>query len=99
MKAKMFDTIDAYRDEMIALSDDIYDHPELALKEYHAADVLIRCLEDKGCRVERGVGGLETAFRTQIRTLRAGRRSACLPSMTRCLAYTMPAGTICRALL
>ena len=32
MKAKMFDTIDAYRDEMIALSDDIYDHPELALK-------------------------------------------------------------------
>lgn len=72
MKAKMFDTIDAYRDEMIALSDDIYDHPELALKEYHAADVLIRCLEDKGCRVERGVGGLETAFRTQIKNLEGG---------------------------
>ena len=35
-KEKMFRYIDAVAPQMAAMSDDIFDHPELGLNEYHA---------------------------------------------------------------
>lgn len=42
---------------------DIYDHPELGREEFFACGRLTGFLESEGFAVERGVGGMETAFR------------------------------------
>jgi amidohydrolase len=52
--------------DLIALSRDIHGHPELAYQERHAADAIAALLERAGHRVERGIGGLETAFRARV---------------------------------
>ena len=56
-------TIDGVRHELEDISLDIHAHPELNYQEYHAARVLADTLERHGFQVERGVGGVETAFR------------------------------------
>jgi amidohydrolase len=55
--------VDALHQELVDLSLDIHAHPELNYQEYHAARVLADTLEQHGFQVERGVGGVETAFR------------------------------------
>ncbi len=51
------------RDELVALSLDIHAHPELNYEERHASGALADFLERRGFAVERGVGGVDTAFR------------------------------------
>jgi len=55
--------VDALHQELVDISLDIHAHPELNYQEYHAAQVLADALEQHGFQVERGVGGVETAFR------------------------------------
>jgi amidohydrolase len=55
--------VDVKREELIAISRDIHAHPELNYEERHAAAALADALERWGFKVERGVGGVETAFR------------------------------------
>ena len=55
--------VDALHQELVDISLDIHAHPELNYQEYHAAQVLADALERHGFQVERGVGGVETAFR------------------------------------
>jgi amidohydrolase len=52
--------------ELVALSRDIHGHPELAYEERHALGAIATLLEGHGHRVERGIGGLETAFRARV---------------------------------
>lgn len=52
--------------ELVALSRDIHGHPELAYQERHALAAIATFLERHGHRVELGIGGLETAFRTRV---------------------------------
>ncbi len=53
-------------DALVRISREIHSHPELAFKELHAVGQLVPFLEASGfARVERGVYGLETAFRGQ----------------------------------
>ena len=52
--------------ELVGLSRDIHAHPELAYQERHALGAISAFLERHGHRVERGIGGLETAFRTRV---------------------------------
>ena len=56
-------TVDAATDELVSISCDIHAHPELNYEEHHAAAVLTRSLDEHGFVVERGSGGVETAFR------------------------------------
>jgi amidohydrolase len=58
--------VDALRQELTDISLDIHAHPELNYQEYHAAQVLTEALERHGFQVERGVGGVETAFRATL---------------------------------
>ena len=58
--------IDELRGELVETSLDIHAHPELNFEEHHAAEVLADSLERHGFQVERGVGGVETAFRGAI---------------------------------
>jgi amidohydrolase len=52
--------------ELTRLSRDIHGHPELAYQERHAVGAIADFLEAAGHRVERGIGGLETAFRARV---------------------------------
>jgi len=66
LKTKVADTVDRLADELEALSHKIHDHPELAFKEELACTWLADFLGQHGVPVERGVGGLPTAFRATI---------------------------------
>ena len=67
LKEVMFRDIDGTRNEMTAMADDIFDHPETGLEEFHAQKVLTDWLEKEGFAVERGVAGVETAFKAVYR--------------------------------
>lgn len=67
LKEVMFRDIDGIRNEMTAMADDIFDHPEIGLEEFYAQKVLTDWLEKEGFAVERGVAGVETAFKAVYR--------------------------------
>ena len=60
--------VDRLGDDLESLSRRIHDHPELGYQEVKAAGWLTEFLEGQGFKVERGVGGVETAFRASIET-------------------------------
>jgi amidohydrolase len=60
--------VDRLADDLEALSRKIHDHPELAYQEVQAAGWLSEYLAAQGFAVERGVAGVETAFRATVET-------------------------------
>ena len=48
------------------VSDDIGAHPELSLKEFHAAELYAEVLEKHGFQVEKGFGGIATAVKPEL---------------------------------
>lgn len=72
VKEKVAAAVDRLADDLEQLSHRIHDHPELAFKEEQAHAWLTEFLETHGARVERGVGGLPTAFRATIAGTAAG---------------------------
>jgi amidohydrolase len=60
--------VDRLGDDLERLSDLIHDHPELAYQEVQAAGWLTEFLAGAGLKVERGIGGIDTAFRATIET-------------------------------
>jgi amidohydrolase len=66
VKPRVTAAVDALADELERLSHQLHDHPELAFKEEQAHTWLTEFLAKKGATVERGVGGLPTAFRATI---------------------------------
>ncbi|MBS3787694.1 M20 family metallopeptidase [Candidatus Bipolaricaulota bacterium] len=62
LKAEIRDELDGLSDDLIKLSRRIFDNPELKYEETRAAAWLTEKLEEQDFAVERGVGGLDTAF-------------------------------------
>src|SRR5256714_6436382 len=60
--------VDRLGDELESLSRRIHEHPELGFQEVKAAGWLAEFLERQGFKVERGVAGVDTAFRGTIET-------------------------------
>ena len=60
--------VDRLGDDLESLSRRLHAHPELGYQEVKAAGWLSEFLERQGFKVERGVGGVETAFRGTIET-------------------------------
>ena len=58
--------IEASRQALFDLSKDVHAHPELNYEEHYSSDALSGFLESNGLAVERGIGGIETAFRATI---------------------------------
>ena len=58
--------VDRLGDDLESLSRRLHAHPELGFQEVKAAGWLSEFLEREGFKVERGVGGVETAFRGTI---------------------------------
>jgi len=63
LKAKIRDSAELQRPQLIQLSLNIHANPELAFQEEKAAAWLTGYLEDNGFCIERGIAGLATAFR------------------------------------
>ena len=63
LKLKVQDSVELQRQQLIQLSLNIHDNPELGLKEEKASAWLTSYLRARGFHVERGIAGLATAFR------------------------------------
>jgi len=63
LKLKVKDSVELQRQQLIQLSLNIHDNPELGFEEEKASAWLTGYLEDSGFHVERGIAGLATAFR------------------------------------
>ncbi|MED3986035.1 M20 family metallopeptidase [Peribacillus simplex] len=61
-RQRIAEIIEQKRETFIHVSDCIWDYAETRFEEFRSADLLCKTLEEEGFRVERGVGGLETAF-------------------------------------
>ncbi|MGE5673990.1 MAG: M20 family metallopeptidase [Mycobacterium leprae] len=55
--------IDANRDRFVSIARTIWENPELGFQEYQAMRLLTEPLAESGFEVERGLAGMETAFR------------------------------------
>ena len=64
--AVISEAVDSMHDELVEISLDIHAHPELNYEEKYSAALLSETLEWHGFTVERGVGGVETAFRATL---------------------------------
>ena len=59
-------TIEGSKQELFDLSRDVHAHPELNYQEYYSSNALAGFLEKHNLQVERGIGGIETAFKATI---------------------------------
>lgn len=58
----VFEAVEDQREDLEALADAIWEHPELGLHEHRAADLLTGALDAAGFEVETGVADMPTAF-------------------------------------
>jgi len=63
LKLKVKASVESQRQQLIQLSLNIHDNPELGFEEEKASAWLANYLEDSGFHIERGIAGLATAFR------------------------------------
>ena len=63
LRQRALDAIDQHADELKSVSQFIHDHPEIALEEVRSSAAAADILEKLGFDVERGIAGLDTAFR------------------------------------
>src|SRR5678815_3685705 len=68
IKTRLADAADALAGDLESLSHRIHAHPELGFKEVQASGWLADFLAAQGFKVERGVAGVDTAFRATIET-------------------------------
>ncbi len=61
--------LDDHRDAIISLSAKIHQNPELGFQEYFAVDQLTAALTKGGFHIEKGIAGLDTAFRAEYQGL------------------------------
>jgi len=65
VKAQISSEVEALAQDMYDISDFLKANPETAYQEYKACDHLSGVLEERGFRVQKGVGQVETAFLAQ----------------------------------
>ena len=62
LKKQVVQEVDDLRDEILALSRDLYEHPELSGEEFESVQRIREVLGAHGFEVETGIAGLPTAF-------------------------------------
>jgi amidohydrolase len=72
-KDQISSEVDALAQDMYDISDFLKANPETAYQEYKACDHLSGVLEERGFRVQKGVGQVETSFLAQPASGQAGR--------------------------
>ena len=66
-KQKIAETVEAAREDLLKLSKNIHENPELGFEEFKAVDFISETLEKHGFTVEKGYGGLPTSFRADAK--------------------------------
>lgn len=66
LKVKIAETVEKELPQLIALNDDLADHPELSGEEYESAKKIVALLRKNGFTVETPYAGLDTAFKATI---------------------------------
>ncbi len=61
-KERLSAEVEGLADELYAVSEFLYQNPEMGYQEFKACEFLSQFLEKKGFEVERGAGGVKTAF-------------------------------------
>ena len=69
---RVWDLVDARRDDYVGLSDRVFDQPEIAYTEFKSVAEHRKMLEQEGFRIEEGIAGIPTAIVGE-----AGGRRAC----------------------
>jgi amidohydrolase len=77
-KAVVRDAIQELRPQLVDLARRIHSHPETKFEEHRAAQWLCEMAEEAGFRVQKPLGGLETAFRATYAGVRDGPTVALL---------------------
>lgn len=72
LRARLADAVDALGAELVALSHDVHDHPEVGYEEHHAMAAVAALLERHGIPAEQGVFGMDTALRAQAGSAQPG---------------------------
>lgn len=62
-KEQIVEAVEAARADLLALSKNIHDNPELGFEEFKAMGFIADTLEKHGFQVQKGYGGLPTSFR------------------------------------
>lgn len=65
LRTAVTDAVRRSADDLVALSHDIHDHPELGYSEHHAVAAVAALLEQRGHEVETGAYGVATALRAR----------------------------------
>lgn len=78
LKERILNEIDSLADEMFGIKKYLYDHPEIGYQEHKAAHLLTSQLEEAGFEVDKGIHGMETAFKAKFSGKEAGPNIAFL---------------------
>lgn len=65
IKQNIIEEIENIKDELLSLSKNIHENPEIAFNEYNAVKNITALLNKHGFTVEKGISGLDTAFRAE----------------------------------
>ncbi len=65
-KTAIADAVERLGDDLERLSRTIHDHPELGYEEFKACGWISEFLDRQGFRVEKGIAGVDTAFRATL---------------------------------
>jgi metal-dependent amidase/aminoacylase/carboxypeptidase family protein len=90
---KVLSAVESKRDAALAAHRFVHEHPELAHEERECARYLCDVLERAGLQVERGVAGMDSAFRATLEGARAGL-SVGLVALYDAVPVFRPDGTI-----
>ena len=74
LKESVQRTVEHIADQLIGLSDWMFEHPEIGYQEFQASERLTALLDEFGVEVERGVADLPTAFRATLPGAQEGPR-------------------------
>ncbi|MBI3756174.1 MAG: M20 family metallopeptidase [Deltaproteobacteria bacterium] len=63
IKKQALNILDGIKEKLFSLSCDFYHNPETGLKEFKTSAACVSMLEEFGFKIDRGVAGMETAFK------------------------------------
>ncbi|MGF7184227.1 amidohydrolase [Desulfitispora alkaliphila] len=78
LKERIIKEVDAVKDEIIEINDYLYKNPELGYQEFKASKLLTSKLEEAGFEVQKGICGMETAFKAEFKGKGSGPKVALL---------------------
>lgn len=72
----LFNTIEGHKENLITLSQTIWENPEIGHEEFMASDLLSTKLEENGFNVKRKIADMETSFIGSIKSEKPGPKVA-----------------------